>query len=182
LRKEEIIKNLHKVQREDPLINEISGSIGATLDDFDEKIQDFINQLDIDKATWALSVYEKELDIPTNINKPLDERRSIIKGKLRGSGKVGVSEIEIVAESWVNGDVEVTFDNAINIKFISIFGVPANLDDLKARLSEIAPAHLKINYTFRFTLYNDIKSMNVTYDYIKGKNITYEQLLNGGLN
>ncbi|WP_256761398.1 putative phage tail protein [Cohnella sp. WQ 127256] len=182
MHKKEILRSLHKIELDDPLINEISGSIGLTLDNYDASIDDFKRQLDIDTANWGLSIYEKELGITANINKPLEDRRSVIKSKLRGTGKIGATELEINVESWLNGDVEVSFDGKINIKFVSDYGIPANLDDLKQRVREIAPAHLDVIYTFKFTLYNEVKKKNVSYDYIKSQNITYFELLNGGLN
>lgn len=72
--KDTLTNNLHKLVRQDPLVNEINGSIGVSLDDFDERIGDFAKQIDIDTATWSLPVYEKELGIITDISKPYVEK------------------------------------------------------------------------------------------------------------
>jgi len=169
--------NMHKVMRKDPLTNELSGSIGIALHDMDDRIDNFVRQLDIDTATWALTVYEKELGIAPDPLKPLEQRRSLIKSKIRGSGAVGAAQIKLVADSYTNGDVEVSLNHGIVIEFKSIFGIPTNIEDLKSVLRQIAPAHLNIKYVFRYTVYNDIKSKR--YDQISIK--TYHDILNGGV-
>lgn len=172
-----ITDNMHRVNRKDPFLLAVTGAIANKINLADAGSLDFIAQLSIDSATWALSIYEKELGLATNINKPLDDRRSVIKSKFRGSGNVTAEQIKLVADSYTNGDVEVTLVDGITIEFTSVFGVPANMDDLKKALREIIPAHLQINYTFRFVTYKDIKGK--TYAEIKAK--TYKELLNGGV-
>ena len=168
---------MHRINRKDPFLLALSGAIANKVNSSDNGVLDFVNQISIDSATWGLTVYEKELGITTNINKPLDDRRSVIISKFRGSGNVTAAQIKLVADSYTNGDVEVTLADGISIEFTSVFGVPANMDDLKKALREIIPAHLQINYTFRFVTYKDIKGK--TYAEIKAK--TYKELLNGGV-
>lgn len=154
--KDTLSNNLHKIVRLDPLVNEINGSVGLTLDNFDERMTDFANQIDISKATWGLPIYEKELQIVTDIAKPLDERRSNIISKLRVTGKTGAAEIKIVADSWSNGAVDVRLENGVTIQFNGALGLPSNVVDLKNVVRSIVPAHLKINYEFRFLLISEI--------------------------
>ena len=163
---EALNRNLHKIVREDPLTNAINGTIGLSMDNFDDKMNDFVAQLNIDTATWALAIYEKELGIKTDISKPLDERRSVIKSKLRGTGKIGAAQIKIVADAYSNGNVEVKFDKAIYLKFNSFYGVPKNLDDLKRAVREVAPAHLVIIYEFKYLLIRDVNNV-MTFNELK---------------
>lgn len=123
---------------------------------FRSAIKDIQLQLDIDTASWGLTLWEKELQIKTDLNKPLDERRSVIKSRLRGSGKVDHITIKLVADAYTNGDVVVSFNGHILVRFTSGYGVPPNLDDLKSILEEIKPAHLAIDYEFRYLLIREI--------------------------
>lgn len=123
---------------------------------FNSSSDDVEMQFSLDTATWGLSIYEKELGIKTDLNKSYEDRRSVVKSKWRGKGKVDAKLIKIVADAWTNGDVEVTFDGKINIKFNSIYGIPSNLDDLKNALEDIKPAHLRILYQFAYLLIKDI--------------------------
>lgn len=119
-------------------------------------IEDLQKQMFIDTATWGLSIYEKELGIKTNLNKPLDERRSVVKSKWRGTGKVDSLLIKAVADAFTNGDVKVEFDGNIIINFNSVLGTPPNLPDVKNAIGEINPAHLAIIYKFAHLLIKDI--------------------------
>ena len=86
-------------------------------------------------------------------DKPLDFRRSRIRGKLRGNGVTTVAMIQNVAESYSNGAVAVTEYPAqykLEIKFVGTIGIPPNMDDLTQTLRDILPAHLEWSYVFVF--------------------------------
>lgn len=180
-RKEQLLGSLHKIVRHDPYTNELFGSVGLSLDNFDEEMKSLLDQLNIDTATWALTVYERELGLKTDVSKSPEERRSLIKSKLRGTGKIGAAQIKLVADSYSNGDVEVTLDNGIHIEFTSVYGIPSNMADLKAIIREIAPAHLEIEYVFRFYTYAELKAKGLTYGELKALGITYKDLKNRGI-
>lgn len=174
--KDILSNNLHKIVRIDPFVNEINGSIGLTMDNFDERIADFTNQIDINTATWGLPVYEKELGIITDISKTDEIRREQIVSRLRGMNKIGAAELKLVADSYSNGNVEITLNHGIVIEFTSILGIPSNINDLKNVLRSIAPAHIKISYKFRFVIYSGF----IPYSYSQLSAYTYAQLYLGG--
>ena len=151
--------NLHRVMRSDPFTAALTGSIGASITALDNRTDNFIAQLDIDTATWALEVYEKEYGIVTDRNKPLDERRSVVKSKMRGGGSLSAAQIKIVADSFTNGDVAVSLNNGILIEFTSVIGTPPNMDDLKTALELIKPAHLPISYKYRYLRIQDVHNV-----------------------
>ena len=151
-----LINSLHRTQRKDPVTIEIMEAVESSFDDTLNDINDLKLQLDIDTATWGLMVYEKELGIKTNLSQSYDTRRSIIKAKLRGAGKLDAVKIKMVADAWANGDCQVTFDGKLNISFDSIYGVPDNLIDLKNALEDVKPAHLGILYNFVYLLIENI--------------------------
>ncbi|MFD2671805.1 putative phage tail protein [Marinicrinis sediminis] len=172
MRKDKIIGKFHRIDRDDPLINEISGSVGALLDDLDEKVQAIINEFDIDKASSSvLTIYEKELGIKTDLNKSLADRRAVIKGQLRGTGKADSVLIKVTAESWTYGEVEVSFDGHINIQFTSEIGTPSAIEDVKRAIEQIKPAHLRVNYQFRYITYNEVQAIS----YNELQNLTWDK-------
>jgi len=119
-------------------------------------IEDLEKQLNIDTATWGLAIYERELGIKTNLNKPLEERRSVIKSKWRGTGKVDRALIKAVVDAYTNGGVEVGFDGRIIITFNDVKGIPPNLEDAQRAIEDISPAHLAIIYEFAYLLIKEI--------------------------
>ncbi|NGM81279.1 DUF2313 domain-containing protein [Paenibacillus sp. 7124] len=179
--KDTLTKNLHKLVRTDSLTNEINGSIGLTMDNFDERMDDFSAQLDIDTATWALPVYENELGIVTDVIKSLTERREQIVSMWRVTGKTGAAEIKLVANSYTHGDVDVYLDNGVTVEFTNMYGVPSNIDDLKKVVRAMTPAHLRVNYVFKYYTYAEMKTTGLTYEQIAQTGLTYEQITNRGL-
>lgn len=148
--------------RNDPYIVELFNSAGLSLDNLYDYIQDVSNQMDIDRATWALDVYEREAGIPINHDKGYDERRSAIKAKWRSSGKADVYLLQQVADSWKNGNVVVDFiNNNVDVTFIGEFGIPERLDGLKNALDEVKPAHLDIVYHFMYVFVKTMQSLKI---------------------
>lgn len=131
------------------------------LQSFNLSVEDVRKQLNVDTATWGLNIYEKELNIPTDLKKPLEERRSVVKSKWRGSGKLDASLIKLVADAYTNGEVEVTYDGRINIKFNGLFGIPPNLADLQQVLDDIKPAFREVVYLFVYLFVRDVESISI---------------------
>lgn len=142
-------------------------------------IYDVLDQFFIDRATWGLSRWEQIFGITAEPTATYEQRREVLRGKMRGVGKVSVSLIENVAEAYANGDVEVSVDNAaytLTITFVGVFGVPTQIDALKANLRDIIPAHMAIDYVFRYYTYGELTGSGVTYASLTG--YTYDDIYN----
>lgn len=142
--------------RDDPYVISLCESIGKGIDDVDFDINDYLQLIDIDLATWALDIYERELGIPVDQSKSLADRRAFIKSKWRGMGSVDGNLIKNIIDSWTNGGAEVTFDGKINIKFNGVTGIPSNLDDAKKAIEDIKPAHLAVVYAYTYLLIKEV--------------------------
>ncbi len=118
--------------------------------EFEDAIEDLELQLSIDTATWALDIYEKDLGIETDTSKPYSERRSVIKSRERGTGKVDTDLIKSVADAYANGDADVDFNGNIIVTFTSVLGRPPNLEDLIEAIKDIRPAHLLVEYKYKY--------------------------------
>lgn len=124
-----------------------------------------------------LKKWEAMYLIPSDENKPLSERRSVLLAKLRGVGTVNVPMIKNMAESFDYGEVEVTpVNGGVNIEFVSNLGVPPNLADIEAALRDIIPAHLEVYFGFRFNTYNDLEAAFMTYDELTASGHLYDNL------
>lgn len=137
-------------------------SLGKEIGILNLKLKDLFNQCFIEKATWGLDLWERQLDLKTNYNNSYEQRREIIKAKLRGAGTTTKQMIKNVASAFSNGEVEViehTDKYYFEIKFISTKGIPPNMQGLKNILEEIKPAHLGIEYTYTYTLWREIKKL-----------------------
>lgn len=139
----------------------------AALDGLFSSVFDAQAQVFALTATWGLDRWEKYLGI--GVDKSLSEsvRRERIISKLRGTGTTTKAMIESVAESYANGEVEVTEQNKLyqfTIKFVSTRGQPAGLAQLKAAIEEIKPAHLGVVYLFVYTTHGGIKTAGYTHE------------------
>ncbi|WP_340029010.1 putative phage tail protein [Paenibacillus sp. FSL H7-0940] len=142
-------------------------------------IYDVLDQFYIDRATWGLARWERIFGVVPEADATYEQRREVLRGKMRGVGKISVSLIENVAEAYANGDVDVAVDSAaytLTITFVGVFGVPAQLDALKANLRDIIPAHMAIDYVFRFYTYGELTGSGATYASLTG--YAYDDIYN----
>lgn len=151
-----LIEYLPSFMQKSKIYQAIFGAGEPELTELETAIDDLEKQLNIDTATWALEIYEKDLGIKTDENKPLAERRSLIKSKERGTGKVGAELIKTVVAVYTNGGVGVAFDGHIIVIFNDVYGIPPNMQDVYDALSEIIPAHLDLDYVFLYRTYGDL--------------------------
>ncbi|MEC1757368.1 putative phage tail protein [Schinkia azotoformans] len=194
--KERLISNLHKVIRDDPYILDICKSSGLEIDTLETVINEVYNQFWFDEATITLPLYEKELAIPIDHNKDISQRRSVIKSKYRGFGKVDRDLIRTVAESYNNGSVLVFYGASaysydtyqpdtftppypIIIKFVDTKGIPDNIDDLKKVIEDIKPAHLPVIFEFRYMTWNELDETNTTWDQLDAMNLSWNEFEKG---
>jgi len=154
LRSERMIKYLPVYERNAKIFQSLINVKAQEMDKKALDIEDFINQLSIDTATWGLDIYENELGINTNINKSYEERRSFIKSKYRGIGKFDKALLQSILKSYTNGETEVSFNGKFNLLLEYIENNTLNLVDLETTLEEIKPAHL--DYTLALKIKDKI--------------------------
>lgn len=161
--------------KDNKVIEEITNAEDIEFDKLQFNIEDIRKQLFIDTATWALDIYERELGIKTNTSKSLEDRRSLVSSKWRGTGKVDNELIKRVADAFTNGDVEIGFDGNILIKFNSVLGIPPNMEDVYDSLGEIIPAHLDILYEYIYRTHGMLEEY--THEFLS--QFTHEELREG---
>lgn len=118
---------------------------------------ELFKQFNLETATWSLDIWEKQYGIKTDITKDYDLRRSRIKSKMRGTGTTTVEMIKNVAESFVNGLVEIVEHNEqykFDIKMMSVIGIPPNMEDLKDAIEELKPAHLAYEIILKYNTWS----------------------------
>ncbi len=151
------INRLQPFQRSSGVYQALFNSESGQLDARQNSVDDLANQMEVDTATWGLTYYEKDLGIATDLTQTYDERRSVIRSKMRGVGTVNRALIALVADSYTNGDVEVTFSNGtITVTFVSVVGIPPNIDQCKSAIEAIKPAHLALVYAYKYNLWSQI--------------------------
>lgn len=134
-------------------------------------IKDIYIQNYISMATWGIDIFEKDLNIVSNKDKDIIERRNIIKAKLRGSGKLTLKKIKITCNTF-GLEIDAIFNGRLLIKFTNIIGIPKNYKDVVSAIEDIKPAHIAIEYYFRYRTHKELNLY--THKYLK--NYTHKEL------
>jgi len=163
---EELIPNLMKYlpiyYQNSSTTKEIQDAIAREFGVLNYNIIDLEKQFFIDSATWGLSIYEKELDLQTNLSLSYEERREIIKAKLRGYGTATKEMIKNTAEAFSGGEVDVIEypeEYKFVIKFIGVKGIPRNMQAFINMLETIKPAHLAYEFKYTYTVWNHLTDL-----------------------
>ena len=153
----QLVRNLPQQYREDPWVLALADAILGVLEDQDAQSVSIREQLSLDPITWALEIEEALAGIVPPADATLENRRSTLKAKLRSSGKVTIELIQAVCDAWKNGEVVVSFTGGkIRLQFVGAYGVPVDLDALKAAVRLVIPAHLAAEYAIKYLLIRDI--------------------------
>lgn len=147
--KDDLIKNLHKLYREDLYVNELWNSVGLTLDNLDTVIDDLEKEYWFDTMTENLGIptLENILQFKTDSTSNLDDRRSQLEARWKSDNKADIHLIKAIANSWNNGNTDVKFINSvIQVTFVGTNGLPDDLDNIYKAIEYVKPVHLLINY------------------------------------
>ncbi|MCH4891172.1 DUF2313 domain-containing protein [Acidaminobacter sp. JC074] len=173
-----MLDEMPAVMRQDELLNELFKSVDIALAKRDIKIEVVFNERFVDHATDSgLKYLEIRLGIITDQTKSLDHRRSLIKARLKGKGKINLSKVDDICESWINGQVDTSISGStINVKFVSVGGIPEGVSDLEKTLLDIIPSHLKINWQYTFMTWDMFESYNWPFDEFETQNLSWDEL------
>lgn len=137
---------------------------GREFDQLQADLEDQLAQRFVSTATWDLAAWEEELGIVPPADQPVSQRRSVVLSKIRGYGKFSGRLLKNVAEAYDNGIVDVSFDppaSTFTVRFISTIGLPPNIDDLMNAVEEIIPAHLIVQYAYRYLTIEEVENLTI---------------------
>lgn len=103
-----------------------------------------------------LAAEEKLCGITPPLGATIDDRRAAVAARWRTSSHAGVQDLQDICNRWSDGDVEVRYvDDTIQIEFVGIFGVPADMATLQDAIAAIVPAHIPLEYIIKYKLWRD---------------------------
>lgn len=153
----QMVHNLPQQYRRDPWVLALADAILGVLEEQNAYVRSIREQVSLDTITWALEIEERQAGIIPPAGSTLEGRRSVLKAKLRSGGKLGIREIQAVADAWKNGEVEVSFPaGRISVQFVGAYGIPEDLPSLQSAIRFVIPAHLPVDYRYRYFLIADI--------------------------
>ena len=179
IRGQEMLTYLPRYYETSRVMRSILQAEGSELDKLRQALDDILNQFFVRTATWGLDRWEEELGLSPALDQPESERRDRIVSRLRGTGTATIAVVKQVAESYDKGSIDVIEDHAaytVTIRFVDTTGVPPNLDDLKAAVRAVLPAHLVIEYEFNYFLWDDLDAQGWTWDEFDALGLTWDEL------
>ena len=136
------------------------------------------NQFFVVLSDRDMGRHEQDVGLLPDTEADIDTRRGRVLSKLRGTGTVTKAMMKNAAASFVNGDIEIIEYPAqycFAVKFTSRTGIPYNLEDIKAMIEMIKPAHLAVEYIFTYRLWQDVRELLEQWEAVRS--FTWEQLL-----
>ena len=171
-------------------------------------IQSALDQFFVETATTGLKRWEAILGLPSgetsavtwdendtrlvqemegksweSLEYDYEARRSAVLARLRGFGTITKQTIIGMADQYTGGAINVIehFDEyRVTIEFIDVRGEPVGLNDLKKVLREAMPAHISIDYKFKYQTWNELDARNWTWDQLDSMNLTWDEFDNYG--
>ncbi|MGH2351098.1 MAG: putative phage tail protein [Chloroflexota bacterium] len=137
-----------------------------------------LDQWFVATATWTLDRWETLVGLPVNDSQTDTERREKILSRLRGYGTATINRLEQVGEAFGAGELDVVEDYqnyTLTIIFVDTAGVPSNLSDLQATLRAVAPAHLALEYQFRYSTWDRLDAAALTWDELDALNLVWDE-------
>lgn len=152
-----MLHNLPRQYREDPTVKVLANAIQSVLEGQEAEAVTVPSQISLDAVTWNLETEERLVNITPPAGATLESRRTALKAKWRSGGKLTIEQVQAVCDAWKNGEVVVSFPNgSIRLMFVGAYGVPVDLDALKAAVRLVIPAHLAAEYVIKYLLIRDI--------------------------
>ena len=108
----------------------------------------------------------------------VEERRSAIKSKLQGYGTITESKIKEICKLYTSGNVDVQVNGPaflVTITFIDLVGIPPNYSVLESVLREVLPAHLALEFGFRYMRWSELDAFTYTWDVLDGMNMSWDE-------
>lgn len=175
----DLLPGLHAAS---PETVDLQGAFGQEITAVQAARDDFMLQLNMDTATWGLSLWEALYGIEPDVSKSYAYRRTRIKSKMRGAGTTTAALIQNVAESFSNGAVEIIetpVEYRFDVKFVGSLGIPPNMDDLSAAIEQIKPAHLAYAYIFVYMVWAVLDAQGLTFSALDALNLDWNTLERG---
>ena len=159
---DDMLRSVPVAYRKDRWVRDLLGAIQSMDDKQRAAMLDAAAQLFPDSMTWLLETEERAANLPSTGT--LEERRTALIARWRGSGKCDVDLIQRVCDSWKNGEISVGFAaGVIMLTFVGAYGIPApaELAALQEAVDRVIPCHLASKYLWRWILVREVSAMTV---------------------
>lgn len=147
---------------------EIQDAIEGEMDDVKTAVDKLQEQMFVDtaQADWGLIRWERMYGIYPDLSMAINNRQERVLAKMRGVGTVTPAFMKALAETFVDGEVEIVEDTQnyhFQVKIMSFVGIPPLLSSMSAAIKEMKPAHLSFEIIIKYNTWADVANANYTW-------------------
>lgn len=153
-----MIERLPYYYRKSQVVRDLYTVIQKALDMVSKNIEEEALRLFI-TTTTDFTLHEKDVALP-EIPADIETKRSRVIARIQGNSVLTKAELEHLVKVYDKTGCTITedFDNyTVTILFSGITGIPYNIDEIKATIEEVRPAHILIEYAFITNTWDDVK-------------------------
>lgn len=144
-RKSKVVTDLYDVIQK--VLNKVANDISA------EDLRLFI------MTTDNFTLHEKDVGL-SEIIADRETKRSRVLARIQGNNLLTKTELESLIKIYDKSGCTIIEDYpkyTVVILFSGMTGVPYNIEQIKAAVEEVKPAHIKVEYDFRYNTWSEVK-------------------------
>lgn len=169
-----------KFYKDSKLMQALDSVIETELERLNEACASMVKEVNISTADEWLFVWERSVALVSGGGLTAAQRRSRVLARLRQLDATTAERIKIIAESFVNGEAEVTeifSDYTVLIEFVGVLGVPDNMEGLTEQLNRLMPAHIASTYRYKWRTWGELLDSGKTWGELLSAGYTWRDLM-----
>lgn len=154
-------------------------NVGKQLDEAFDALEELIQEVVTAQATdFGLKCYEKLLPFTPAYITAEDERRAVLALMRIRNGCFTLPLLqETLSGCGIMADISETgVPQTVAIRFPFNRGIPDGFERLKARIEEIVPCHLDVEYLFAYSSWEELTVLLTTWDFIQSSIENWREL------
>jgi uncharacterized protein YmfQ (DUF2313 family) len=179
------VTNLSEYQpvyyKKSEVMSAVNDALNAEFERLKAEISKISDESNILTATEWIDKWETSVGLESNTNLTLEQRRSRVLSRYRQIGATTKERVKAIVEAYTRGEVVIVEDSAnykIYIKFTNIIGKPDNMDGIIIQLKLIMPAHLAVEFEYKYRTWRDVLNSGKTWRDLLESGYTWNDILN----
>lgn len=136
--------------KDSQVIKDFLNSIQEVFKDMDTRINNAEKEINIITAE-DLSAWENEVGLTSLVDADKETRRSRVLTRLQGNGVLTVAELIALVAKYEDTEIQIKEDYenyTVSVIFPKRLKAPEKLEQIRAAVEEVKPAHIRVIYTF----------------------------------
>lgn len=159
----------------------INAALEKELERLQAAAESIRTELNISTAVERISDWEASVGLTPNDNLAIESRRSRVLARYRQAGAATKARIKSIVESYARGSVEIieySSEYTVLIRFTDKIGIPDNMDGIIEQLGRIMPAHLAVNFEYKYRTWQQVLDTGKTWGELYNAGYTWDDILN----